>query len=33
MVKMGFLELKNTEEPAKIRFVNRGWSFCKSVNQ
>ena len=27
LVKMAFLELKNTEKPAKTRFVSRGWSF------
>ena len=24
---MAFLELKNTEKPAKTRFASRGWSF------
>ena len=27
LVKMAFLELKNIEKPAKIRFASRGWSF------
>ena len=27
LVKMAFLELKNTEKPAKIAFANHGWSF------
>lgn len=27
LVKMAFLELKNTEKPAKTRFASHGWSF------
>ena len=27
LVKMAFLELKNTEKSAKTRFANHGWSF------
>ena len=27
LVKMAFLELKNTEKPAKTRLASRGWSF------
>ncbi|MBF9645377.1 damage-inducible protein [Streptococcus pseudopneumoniae] len=27
LVKMVFLELKNTEKPARIAFASHGWSF------